>query len=262
MDRRISPLTRVRNMARLAAGPVRDRGFRESIRSIRLVRSARRREKSEAFDERFGTDTCRTWHWSDLEATGPDVPPLWRYFPVMRADFDPVMRAIDLRHEDFVFVDLGSGKGRALLFASDWPFRRVIGVELSPALHAIAESNVRVYWSASQRCDRFELVCSDAAVWQPPDEKLLVYLFQPFPEDVFARVMQNLEASLLRNPRPLVVMYLNPIFEDAVLRPGWLHTVKKYEPKQSSEAGWAIYANEEARFPSASLAGALHPRTV
>ena len=215
-------MTRIRNIARLTAGPVRDRGLRETLRSIRLVRSARRREVREGFDQRFGTDTSRTFQWSDLEATGPDVPPLWRYFPVMRADFDPLVDALDIRLEDFVFVDLGSGKGRALLFASDWPFQRVVGVELSPTLHAIAENNVRVYASPTQRCDRFELVCCDAAEWQPPEENLLLYLFQPFPENVFDRVMANLEASLALAPRPVVIMYLNPVFERALLRPGWL----------------------------------------
>jgi len=243
----MNAVARVRNVARLAIGPVRDRGFRETVRSIRLVRAARKRELSEAFDARFGTDTSRTWHWSDLDATGPDVPPLWRYYPIMRADFDPVMRAIDMRHEDFAFVDLGSGKGRALLLASDWPFRRVIGVEISPTLHAIAEKNVHVYRSPAQRCARFELVCCDAAIWEPPDDDLLLYLFQPFPEDVFARVMDNLRASLERNPRPLVVMYVNPVFERAVLRPGFLETVKKVEPTSASESGWAIYMNDRAR---------------
>jgi len=247
MHERINPMTRLRNVARLAAGPVRDRGLRETIRSIRLVRSARRRERREAFDERFGTDTSRTFQWSDLEATGPDVPPLWRYFPVMRADFDPVMNALDIRFEDFVFVDLGSGKGRALLFASDWPFRRIVGVEISPVLHAVAEHNVEVYASPTQRCDRFELVCCDAGAWRPPDESLLIYVFQPFPEDVFDRVMHNLEESLARAPRPVVVMYLNPVFERALLRPGWLHTIKKVVPASASQSGWAIYANAEAR---------------
>src|ERR1700691_4568599 len=46
---------------------------------------------------------------------------------------------IDL--SEFVFVDLGSGKGRTLLMASDYPFQRIVGVELLPALHETAKGN-------------------------------------------------------------------------------------------------------------------------
>jgi len=243
----MSALTRAQNVARLIAGPLRDRGLREAIHSLQLVRAAQRREAAEAFDARFGTDTSRTFRWSDLDATGGDVPSLWRYYPITRGGFEPAMSALDVPLEDFTFVDLGSGKGRALFFASDRPFRKIVGVEIAPALHEVAETNVRLYQSPEQRCDRFELVCSDAAVWTPPDDDLVVYVFQPFPEDVFARVMQNLDASLARSPRPLVIVYLNPIFERAVLAPGFVETVKRHDPADSSEMGWAIYMNAEAR---------------
>src|SRR5690242_5062036 len=43
----------------------------------------------------------------------------------------------NFRFGDFTFIDLGSGKGRTLLMASDYPFRAIIGVELLPALHQI-----------------------------------------------------------------------------------------------------------------------------
>ena len=40
--------------------------------------------------------------------------------------------------QDYTFLDIGSGKGRVLMLASDAPFRHIVGVELSPALTAIA----------------------------------------------------------------------------------------------------------------------------
>src|SRR5947208_15284999 len=39
---------------------------------------------------------------------------------------------------DFTFIDLGSGKGRTLLMASDYPFRRILGVELLAGLDQLA----------------------------------------------------------------------------------------------------------------------------
>ena len=57
--------------------------------------------------------------------------------------------ALTLR--DFTFLDLGSGKGRTLLMASDYPFRRIVGVELLHSLHQIAQENLRLYKSESQK---------------------------------------------------------------------------------------------------------------
>ena len=64
--------------------------------------------------------------------------------------------------EQLVFVDLGSGKGRTLLLASEYPFRRIVGVELSPKLHRIAKTNVEKFRSEEQRCRTFALHCMDA----------------------------------------------------------------------------------------------------
>jgi SAM-dependent methyltransferase len=46
------------------------------------------------------------------------------------------------RIEAYNFVDVGAGKGRALLLASELPFRKIIGVELSAELSSMAQNNV------------------------------------------------------------------------------------------------------------------------
>ncbi len=114
---------------------------------------------------------------------------------------------------DFVFVDLGSGKGRTLLMASDYPFRRIVGVELLPALHQAAQENRNKYRSASQKCFVLESVCADAAEFLFPGEPMVLYLFNPFPEAGLRRVMANLEQSLREHPRAVYVLYHNPLLE-------------------------------------------------
>ena len=61
------------------------------------------------------------------------------YQPSDPLTFHEMMAQLAIDFRDFALLDLGSGKGRALLMASDYPFRRIIGVELLPELHAIAE---------------------------------------------------------------------------------------------------------------------------
>ncbi|HTW58586.1 MAG TPA: class I SAM-dependent methyltransferase [Terriglobales bacterium] len=122
----------------------------------------------------------------------------------------------NLNYADFTFVDLGSGKGRTLLMASDYPFRRIVGVELLPSLDRIARENLSRYKSESQRCFAIESLCGDATGFPLPDGPLVIYLFNPFPEAGLQRVMANLELSLSAHPRPAYVLYHNPLLEQVL----------------------------------------------
>src|ERR1700676_354958 len=94
---------------------------------------------------------------------------------------------------DFVFIDLGSGKGRTLLMASDYPFRRIVGVELLPSLHQVAQQNLRQYKNESQNCCALESICADATELPFPAEPTVLYLFNPFPESGLRQMIANLE---------------------------------------------------------------------
>src|ERR1017187_8808361 len=117
---------------------------------------------------------------------------------------------------DFVFIDLGSGKGRTLLMASDYPFRRIVGVELLPALHRAAQENLSRYRSESQKCFALESVCADATEFPFPSESTVLYLFNPFPEVGLKRMIANLEQSLREHPRAVYVLYHNPLLEQVL----------------------------------------------
>jgi|SRR5580692_467910 SAM-dependent methyltransferase len=114
---------------------------------------------------------------------------------------------------DFVFIDLGSGKGRTLLMASEYPFRRIVGVELLPALYSAALDNLGKYRNESQKCFALESICADATEFPFPAEPSVLYLFNPFPESGLRRMMANLERSLRAHPRAVYVLYHNPLLE-------------------------------------------------
>jgi SAM-dependent methyltransferase len=126
-------------------------------------------------------------------------------------------RDFALNFGDFTFLDLGSGKGRTLLMASDYPFRRIMGVELLPALDEIAQENLRAYQNQSQKCFALESVCADATAFPFPKVPLVVYLFNPFPKSGLRRVVARLEQSLGANPRPAYVLYHNPLLEHVLI---------------------------------------------
>ena len=115
--------------------------------------------------------------------------------------------------QELTFIDLGSGKGRVLLMASDYPFRKIIGVELLPSLNRIAQENIAKYKSEAQKCFALESTCADATNFPLPDGPVVLYLFNPFPEFGLRRTLANLQRDLEQNPRPLYLLYHNPVFE-------------------------------------------------
>jgi SAM-dependent methyltransferase len=125
----------------------------------------------------------------------------------------------------FTFIDLGSGKGRALLLASDYPFRRIMGVELLPDLHRIARENLARYKSEEQKCFALESNCGDAAEFALPPDPTLLFLFNPFPETVLRRVIGNLERSLREHPRGCYLLYHNPLLENVLAESAALHKI-------------------------------------
>lgn len=133
------------------------------------------------------------------------------YQPTDPAFFHDMMGCLPISFAEFTFLDLGSGKGRTLLMASDYPFRRILGLELLPSLHQIAQENIQLYKSQGQQCFAIESVCGDARNFPFPLEPLVVYLFNPFPEDVLRQVIENLKQSLQQHPRPAYLVYHNPV---------------------------------------------------
>ncbi len=97
--------------------------------------------------------------------------------------------------------------------ASDYPFRRIVGVELLPVLHQAAQENLSKYRGESQKCFALESICGDATEFPFPIEPTVLYLFNPFPESGLKRMMGNLEESLREHPRVVYVLYHNPLLE-------------------------------------------------
>ena len=121
---------------------------------------------------------------------------------------------IPIRFQDFVFVDLGSGKGRALLVASHYPFKRIIGVEFAPQLHAVAEKNIQRYTDSGQQCRAIESVCMDLSEFSLPLEPVVLNLNRPVNEVPLAKLMDNVQASFDARPRQMYLFYFAPKYQE------------------------------------------------
>ena len=144
------------------------------------------------------------------------------YQPTEPGMFHEMMASLPIDFDQFTFVDLGSGKGRTLLMASHYPFRRIMGVELIAELHRAAEENIRKYQNPAQRCRQIESIAADARKYEFPAEPLVLYLFNPLPERALGEVLEGLQKSLAHTPRPVWMVYHNPALENILGTAGFL----------------------------------------
>lgn len=111
--------------------------------------------------------------------------------------------------EDFTFIDVGAGMGRAVLLAAEMPFRAVVGVELHPGLVRIARRNV-ARWRADGRLKtETRVACADAAEFRFPAGPCLVFLFNPFGPPVMRRLLKRLAEKFADRGGVLDLIYVN-----------------------------------------------------
>jgi len=138
------------------------------------------------------------------------------YMPSDPAVFAEMMAALPIDFRQFTFIDIGSGKGRTLLMASEYPFRRIIGVEILPELDRAARENIQIYNSPTQQCSAVESLCADARNLELPNEPLVLYLFNPLPELVLREFIHRIDQSLTQSPRAMWLAYHNPLLDAVV----------------------------------------------
>lgn len=202
--------------SRLARGIAFARAVRAVCRERGVTRTLRLAVHELLFDLRHRTDTSLDFPSgaarSRVEYAGHEGSN-----PLL---FSEMVEAARLVREESVFLDYGAGKGRALLLAAQHGFRKVIGVERSPALCAIGRANLAVF-RRNHLDHAVELHCGDAAALPVPDEVDVVYLFNPFGAETMLRVIARLLDSLDRAPRQLHVLYLHPLLAPLFVEAGF-----------------------------------------
>jgi hypothetical protein len=89
----------------------------------------------------------------------------------------------------------------------------VVGVEFSPELPAIARQNIRQCQGFNHLCSNIQAACMDATRYELPVAPLVLYVYNPFLDEAMRQVADGVRASLARFPRPMVVIYATPLYD-------------------------------------------------
>jgi hypothetical protein len=172
------------------------------------------------FDQIHGVETSGLVPAANLVTGHPNDEHVTAYYGVAPS----ILRSlIDLWREtpppepihNYTFIDIGAGKGRAMLVASELPFRQIIGIELNPAMAAIASQNIG-HWQQSHTADTtaprlapLQLLEQDALTFDFPSTPTLVFLFHPFEAPVLKQLLRRIETQFAKRSGTLDILYVN-----------------------------------------------------
>jgi len=183
-------------------------GFWMTLRYLLIYWLSYKPFHDNSFDRRHNTDTGGLVPSNDLDID--DDATRWQanlYLGSPDRVTRHIVRELGIEAKDFTFVDYGSGKGRALFAAAEFPFRRVVGVEISMQLHQVAERNLQNYRGAGLQSP-IELWCGNALEYPLPEGDLVLHMYHPFGPDVLRSMLRLIEQSAAANPRRILVPYL------------------------------------------------------
>jgi SAM-dependent methyltransferase len=175
--------------------------------------------KADEFDRRYGVETSKS-----VYVTATNSPNYLHGCGYQASDEATIRWCIEncgMPPLETTFVDVGCGKGRALIIAAMYPFKRIIGIEYAPDLAKACRKNIKTLHLA-ERC---EIVESDAAECKFPNGKLFVYICNPFNQVVFDRVLRNLASTQgqVRFGGRI------PVAEEEILRTGIVRAIGSWE---------------------------------
>lgn len=189
------------------------------------------------FDYTRNVRTSRDVELTQAGMAGAEIGDGHMYQPARPAHIRRAMRELPVRDfSEFSYIDLGSGKGRTLFIAAEFPFREVIGVEFSRVLHEQATRNIRAFPLSRRRSGQIVSVHANARNFAFPDHKLVLYLFNPFGAETMQQVLGNLSRSIERHRRHILIVLLWPRCQQMVAALAGMRLIRERRQYQIFEA--------------------------
>jgi len=162
------------------------------------------------FDRRYGVDTSGAIQADDL---GFDPRLVAHSSPYGGSQPSIVRRCLATLPDpaEYTFIDLGCGKGRPLLVASEFPFQRVVGVEIAPRLAEIARQNAATVSRRGGQQTPIEVQVGDATITAAPTVRMVYFLYNPFDAVLIGAVAGNIAAQLGERLDHAFIVYYNPV---------------------------------------------------
>ena len=171
-------------------------------------------DRKHPFDRVYGTDTSGFLYGEDILTGHPAEEHGSPYAGVQPSVLRTALATLP-GIEKSTFIDLGCGKGRPMLIASEFPFRDIVGVELSPPLAEAARKNAAVIAKRFPTRTPVRVKVGDATVYPYPAGDVVLFIYNSFDRELMLKVVEGMEAALVADAkRSIYVVYCNPASGD------------------------------------------------
>lgn len=162
------------------------------------------------FDFKYNLDTYSWVSNSELVKEDKIALHASEYQSVKVLALRKLLKKIDIKDKT-VFLDIGSGKGRILLVASEFKFKEVRGIEFSKKLCDIAEENIKKYKEKVNTSTIFKIINQDAAKYKFRNDEAIFFLYNPFDQFIMKQVFDNISKSFYEHKRDITIIYAYPV---------------------------------------------------
>jgi len=201
------------------------------------------------FDYKYNVKTYKDTSLQDLQFDSINKKVAVDYETIPPFSINKILNSIDIHKED-VFVDFGCGKGRVLLVASQYRFKKIVGIEFSPELVDIARFNINICKKYNNfNIDRIEIIKEDVLDYKYNNDESVFYLFNPFSNIILDPLCDQIIKSINRKPRRVYILYYHPKFENIIIDKGFkkideINTISKSTKHHSKQSICCIFSNE------------------
>jgi SAM-dependent methyltransferase len=185
-----------------------------------------------SFDKKYGTDTAAGVEQDDLQISNEVAKKNAVYYVAAPVKLERyIIGGLPVDYSQYDFVDIGSGKGRVLMIASDFAFRSIAGVEISQKLCELARKNLAIYRahrrSAKPASHESGIHCLDARDFVIRNENTVFHFYHPFGEDILRTILSNIRSTFQNSSKKVFIVYiwtywalpsLFPVFEEFGLK--------------------------------------------
>lgn len=206
-----------------------------------------RREKVDGFDEEFGTETNRKVRLTNYRTPKEKLQGSVMYWATPVSIFRKILESLNLKYEQYHFIDIGAGKGRVLLMASEFSFSRVTGIEIDSELAETAKRNIEAYSKSRSLKTSVDVCCKSVDRFSFSPVNTVIYLFNPFDAKVLNELLAELNVAFSAGECELIFIFLDPYEQHLKVLSShtFLKKIAQFEPSSSSrntgEFPWVVY---------------------
>lgn len=160
---------------------------------------------SKRWDSKYAVDTYGHIELTDIDVLGPNKDRAFPYVATSPSVYAFLSILFPPNWKDFTFVDVGCGKGRALMLAALQGFDSILGIEFAPLIYRAAEQNLTNF--SGRKPAWWSIINADVTtVDLPLGRPLLLYCYSPFHVAVWERFLPALSRTIETNQKPMCLV--------------------------------------------------------